>query len=169
MKKLLLLVIIAIALITAVSCKDNFEETNSTPTPTPVEKKDILNANIDFPEFENVISFCASKLESREGLNYVIEYGFIDFYNGNAEWKQDISVTLPDYAELRGKTCEIVFAVRYMYEGVIQRAELVRSVTFSETGTTNLGNIGFSNYEWRTHPPLLRVVVPDLKLYASGK
>lgn len=172
MKRLLLLLAMsAIALIALVSCKDNFEEINPNPNPdpTPVEQKDILNVNVDFPGFENVISFCCGTLLSRQGLNCNLGEQIMELDNSKAEWRQTLSITLPQYLNLRGKTCEIMFVVRYIYEGVIQRAELVRNVTFSDTGVTNLGNIGFSNYEWRTHPPLLRVIVPDnLKLYASN-
>lgn len=169
MKKSSLFLVGAIALAMAVSsCKDDFQEPDPTP-PTPTEKKMVLNLNIDFPSFGGVVGFYAGTITSREGLNYNIGDQFIDINPDDQEWKENLSVTLPNYLDsLRGKTCEIIFMVEYMYEGALWTAELIREVTFSTLDTTDLGNVGFSNYEWFTHPPLRLVIVPDdIKQYAS--
>jgi hypothetical protein len=129
----------------------------------------VLNLNIDFPSFENVYGFYAATITPREGLNYNAVDEFISICTYDQGWGENLSITLPNYVSfLRGETCEIQFLVSYQYEGVSRTAALVRTVTFSETDTTNLGNVGFSNYEWFTHPPLSLVIVPDdIKQYAS--
>ena len=165
MKKSSLFLVGAIVLAMAVSsCKDNFQE-GPDPTPVPIEHKTVLNFNIDWPANE-IENFALSTVVYRNGANYETSHSSIITIYDN--FSQNISVTIPD--SLRGRNCEMSFFVGYFHNGLGSAAELIRNVNFSSEDTTYLGNIGFSDYYWYTHPTLFVVIVPDnIKLYASNK
>lgn len=161
MKKMLFFIVSAIVLTMMVSCKDDFQEPD--PAPVPVEHKTVLNFNVDWQAFSELDAISVGKINHREGEEYWDRTTFLDIYEN---FSQNISIVVPD--SLRGTTCEMLFSVSYTYEGCGHSAQIVREVSFSQQDTTFLGNIGFSNYEWHTHPPLLVVIVPDnIKHYAS--
>lgn len=159
MKKLLFFLVSAIALTMMVSCEEDFQEPNPTP-PTPI-KKTVLNLNIDWP-LDEVTGISVSKINHREGTDYYDRTNLIEIFDG---FSQNVSIVIPD--SLRGKTCEILFYVRYSHEDCDHSAQLIKEVVFSSGDTTYLGNIGFSNYDWYTNPPLLVVIEPDNTKYYS--
>ncbi len=161
MKKMLFFIVSAIVLTMMVSCKDDFQEPN--PTPVPVEHKTVLNFNVDWQAFSELDAISVAKINHREGNEYWDRTTIMEIYQNIP---QNISMIIPD--SLRGTTCEMLFCVHYTFEGCGYGAEIVREVNFSSQDTTFLGNVGFSNYEWHTRPPLEVVIVPDgTKYYAS--
>lgn len=163
MKKLLFFLASAIALTMMVSCEDNFQEPNPTP-PTPVEHKTVLNFNLDWP-LEEVTVLAVMKINHREGTSseYWDATTLTEIYD---DFSQNVSIVIPD--SLRGKTCEMWFFIDYSHEDRGYSAQLVKEVTFSsQEDTTYLGNVGFSNYNWYTHPPLVLVIEPDNTKYYS--
>ena len=151
---MLFFIVSAIVLTMMVSCKDDFQESN--PTPVPVEHKTVLNFNVDWQAFSELDVISVAKINNRVGREYYDATVIMEIYENLS---QNISVVIPD--SLRGTTCEMLFFVHYTFEGCGYAAEIVREVDFSSQDTTFLGNVGFSNYEWHTRPPLEVVIVPD--------
>lgn len=161
MKKMLFFIVSAIVLTMMVSCKDDFQEPD--PTPVPVEHKTVLNFNVDWQAFSELRAISVAKINHREGNEYWNRTTIMEIYQNIP---QNISMIIPD--SLRGTTCEMLFCLSYIFEGCGHSAEIVREVNFSSQDTTFLGNIGFSNYEWHTRPPLEVVIVPDgTMIYAT--
>lgn len=162
MKKLLFFLVGTIVFAMMISCQDDFQEPNPTP-PTPVEHKAVLNFNIDWP-INEINGIAVAKINHREGSS--TEYwNFTTLQEIFDDFSQNVSIVIPD--SLRGKTCEMLFYVSYSHEDYGYSAQLIKEVSFSSGDTTYLGNIGFSNYNWYTHPPLIVVIEPDNTKYYS--
>ncbi len=150
MKKLFLIFAIGALLC---SCKKEDDEIIPPGINPPSETRIKFSGTFDFPQPEYTIGFSADILYGRVGESFT---SGIELVKGTPN--KDFSLYLDQSLDsLKGKTREVSFTVVYNYQGVIRDARIIMPVTFSDN--TNLGNIGFSNYDWLYGTPRLKTVI----------
>ena len=151
MKKLLL-VLVSMSAILFCACKDEFPEyPDPNPKPVPVVEQMRMTGNFDFYVEDEIDFVGIATIHSRTGASCLPGE---TIYKGKLKDFNFLVDTSFNY--LKGKTVELVFIFSYYYQGVNYSAWIIKNVTFSEN--TNVGDIGYSEYDWITCPRLSTVV-----------
>ncbi|MFZ4648262.1 MAG: hypothetical protein ACOYMB_01350 [Patescibacteria group bacterium] len=169
MKKIFFFVFAVVGLLS--SCKKD-DPIVKPPDPPPIENTIKITGTIDFPSPDLVTGFYIALVDHRQGENIDAH----SIFGADATWL-NFSFVLPHSADsLIGKTYEILVEVSYRENGSIYSGRVVKSVNFTDVDTTdhvvnvNLGDIGFSNYDWTGWPRLKLVILPGgEKFYVSEK
>lgn len=145
------------------------DEVVKPPDPPPVISNIRVTGSLDFPAPGVPSQFMIWSVITRNGSNYECSEPKMFWSNAST---QDFSVNLPaSFNYLKGTTKELVFRVNYSYNLEGFSAIIIKSVTFTDSDTTDhmvnvdLGKIGFSDYDWFSVPKLEMVILPSGEKY----